>query len=53
MGWVKQSLCKDGQGVKGLVICGERDPKLIYALAMTTNIELQYYSVAFKLGDTP
>ena len=53
MGWVKKNLCKDGQGVRGLVICGEPDPKLSYALDMTNNIDLRYYSVWFKLTETP
>lgn len=28
MGWVKKNLCKDGQGIKGVVICRDPDPKL-------------------------
>jgi restriction system protein len=51
MGWVKQNLCTNGQAVKGLVICRDPDPKLSYALAMTTNIEIRYYSVSFKLRE--
>jgi restriction system protein len=50
MGWVKENLCKDGQGVKGLVICRDPDQKLSYALSMTNNIELRYYKVAFTLS---
>ena len=53
MGWVKQALCKDGQGVKGLVICQDPDPRLSYALSMTTNVQIRYYSVSFKLNDAP
>ena len=53
MGWVKKNLCKDGQGVKGLVICRDPDPKLSYALEMTSNINVQYYSVSFNLRETP
>ncbi len=53
MGWVKKNLCKDGQAVKGLVICRSPDPKLSYALEMTTNIDVRYYSVSFKLTDKP
>jgi restriction system protein len=55
MGWVKRKLCKDGQAVKGLVICPARDPdqKLTYALEMTSNIKVQYYSVSFSLRETP
>lgn len=53
MGWVKKELCKDGQGVKGLVICKDPDQRLLYALSMTTNIQIKYYSVSFKLNDAP
>ena len=28
MGWVKKNLCKDGQAVKGLIICHDPDLKL-------------------------
>jgi len=52
MGWVKKHLCKDGQAVKGLVICHDPDPKLTYALEMTNNIDVRYYSVSFKLKET-
>lgn len=53
MGWVKQNLCTSGQAVKGLVICRDPDPKLSYALEMTNNIDVRYYSVSFKLRDAP
>ena len=53
MGWVKNNLCKDGQAVKGLIICHEPDPKLAYALEMTSNIEVRYYRVSFELRDVP
>lgn len=53
MGWVKKELCKDGQAVKGLIICHESDRKLSYALEMTNNIDVRYYEVEFKLRETP
>lgn len=53
MGWVKRNLCEHGQAVKGLVICREHDPKLTYALEMTNNIGVRYYSVSFKLKENP
>jgi len=53
MGWVKKNLCKDAQAVKGLVICRDPDPKLSYALEMTSNIDVRYYSVSFKLTESP
>lgn len=51
MGWVKRNLCKDGQVVKGLVICQEPDSKMSYALEMTKNIDVRYYTVSFKLTE--
>jgi restriction system protein len=53
MGWVKKKLCKDGQAVRGLVICRDPDLKLSYALEMTNNIDVRYYSVSFKLTEAP
>ena len=53
MGWLKRNLCKDGQAVKGLVICREPDPKLSYALEMTQNVDVRYCSVSFKLREMP
>jgi len=53
MGWVKRNLCAKGEAVKGLVICRDPDPKLAYALEMTSGIDVKYYSVAFKLREAP
>lgn len=53
MGWIKKNLCTNGQAVKGLVICREYDPKLSYALEMTDNIDVRYYSVSFELREAP
>jgi len=53
MGWVKMNLCQNGQPVKGLVICRDYDTKLAYALEMTNDIDVRYYSVSFKLKESP
>ena len=53
MGWVQQNLCTNGQAVKGLIICRDPDPKLSYALSMTNQIDVRYYSVSFKLRMAP
>jgi restriction system protein len=53
MGWVKKNLCKNGQSVKGLVICRDSDDKLSYALDMTNNIDVRYYHMSFDLRETP
>lgn len=51
MGWVDEFLCKDGQLVKGMIICEGADPELLSALRMTPNIELKYYKIDFELED--
>lgn len=51
MGWVRENLCRDGQVVKGIIICRESDPKLSYALRMTDNVAVNYYRVDFELSD--
>jgi restriction system protein len=53
MGWVKKNLCRDGQVVRGLIICRHNDPKLTYALEMMTGIDVRYYNVSFKLKEAP
>ena len=53
MGWVKQNRCTKGQSVRGVVICRDRDTKLLYALAMVNNVEVKYFQVSFELRDTP
>jgi restriction system protein len=53
MGWVKKMLCKNDQAVEGLIICRDPDSKLSFALEMTNNINVRYYSVSFKLRENP
>jgi Predicted nuclease of the RecB family len=53
MGWVSENLCQEGQNVRGIIICKEPDPKMIYALKMTTNITAMYYHINFRLTDEP
>jgi restriction system protein len=56
MGWVKKNLCKEGQLVKGVVICRDSDAKLSYALETirgAVGIEIKYYGVKFWLDEAP
>lgn len=53
MGWVGEELCNENQRVRGMIICGESDEKLNYAVKATQNIEIKYYQVELKLSDTP
>ncbi|MBD3407594.1 MAG: DUF1016 family protein [Candidatus Lokiarchaeota archaeon] len=50
MGWVKENLCDEGQDVKGLIICTDKDEKLDYTLQMLEDrVEVKFYSVRFQL----
>ncbi len=51
MGWVADNLCQGSQRVSGLIICGEPDMKLTYALKMVSNVSIKYYRVDFRLED--
>ncbi len=53
MGWVSENLCRNGQAVKGIIICKDSDSRLSYALRMVSNVTVKYYRVDFKLSDTP
>lgn len=53
MGWVKEHLCKGQQNVRGIIVCGEEDQRLTYAMQVTQNIKVQYYRVSFTLSETP
>lgn len=53
MGWVSEELCSDGQEVHGMIICGEQDSRLIYALKYVRNVSIKYYRVDFELLDEP
>jgi len=48
MGWVKEH--KKDKNVKGVIIAGEYDRKLDYALQMVPNVEVFLYVVDFKLN---
>ena len=51
MGWVQEHLCNEGDSVKGMIICKEKDKKLEYALKTINNIELKFFQIDFKLID--
>jgi len=51
MGWVRNNLAKPSQTVRGLIIVGERDAKLDYALGeMSDKIKAMVYQVSFRLN---
>ena len=49
MGWVKEHLCSKDQGVRGIIVCGDRDERLDYALSILDNVEARLYRVDFQL----
>lgn len=53
MGWTKKNLCNEGQNVKGLIISRDSDLKLSYALEMIRDVDVRYYTVSFKLVESP
>ncbi len=52
MGWVRNNLLKNNQTVLGLIIVGDKDPKLEYALGeISDKVQIKLYSINFKLQD--
>ena len=49
MGYVLEELAEEGQGVKGVIIALEDDPKLQRALLASPNISFYRYQISFKL----
>jgi len=53
VGWVDQNLRKKEERVRGLIICGEQDLRLTYALRTVSNITAKIYRMTFSLEDYP
>jgi len=49
LGWVKEHKAKDGEKVSGIIIVGEKDKKLEYALKGQENIKALIYEIDFNL----
>jgi hypothetical protein len=50
MGWVRKNLCQKNEEVRGLIVVGERDLKLQYALQeVGSKVTAMVYQVSFKL----
>jgi hypothetical protein len=50
IGWVQEHLATSDQSVKGIIIAGDVDDKLIYALKPLLNVELLTYVISFQLN---
>ena len=51
MGWIEEYMIKDDQKVRGIIICGKPDQKLLYAIKRVNDIEIKTYEIDFKLVD--
>ena len=49
MGWVTENLATEKQNVRGIIICKDSGPKLLYALSMARDVSVKYYEVDFTL----
>lgn len=49
MGWIREK--KKDNNVKGIIIAGQYDKKLEFALKMVPNTEVFLYEVTFKLNE--
>jgi hypothetical protein len=50
IGWVKENLATDGQGVRGVIIAGEAEDALRYAVKAVPSITVLTYRVSFSLA---
>jgi Endonuclease NucS len=48
MGWVKSALCPE-QRVEGIIVVGEADPRLLYAVSVIPNLRVMVYRVQLQL----
>lgn len=49
MGWLRKEKVTQGESIKGLIVLGEDDERVKYALSSLSDISLMTYSVSFKL----
>jgi hypothetical protein len=47
MGWIKEN---KGGNVKGIIVAGQYDKKLDFALKVMSDVEVFLYEVSFKLN---
>lgn len=51
MGYVKQNLAEAGEEVTGMIVAGEDDERLRYALSVTRDVRYMVYRVHFRLEE--
>jgi RecB family endonuclease NucS len=51
IGWIRNNLAKPGQQVEGIVIAGDADDRLKYAVSAVLGLTVLAYQVSFELSD--
>ena len=51
MGWVKKHKAGPGENVRGIIITGESDDRIKYAMLVSQGISFYTYRVSFDLVD--
>jgi len=52
VGWVRRNLAKNGEGVRGVIIVGDKNKKLEYALQeISDKVSVKLYKISFKLNN--
>ena len=51
MTWVRENLAQSGDDVDGLIVVGEEDERIAYALRSVTGVKFMKYSVEFSLSE--
>lgn len=49
MTWVRLNLCRNGETVRGLIVCAESDDKMRHAVMAVPGLELRHYQIDFRL----
>ena len=50
IGWVRERLAKNKEGVRGVIVVGERDSKLEFALKeISDKVSVKLYKISFRL----
>jgi hypothetical protein len=49
MSWVRLNLCREGQTVRGMIICADSDARMRHAVLAIPDLELRHYQIEFRL----
>jgi hypothetical protein len=48
MGYVRKHIAKEEQKVRGIIICGQKDEKLIYSASAVNNLEVKTFRIIIE-----